>query len=107
MKNFLMIAFLIGVAGCEQKQAAADFYEKAPIMQQRKAAHGSSDKALLGGAGYNAGFSPAAQLSNNLDKKDDVQKQMLIKNASLHFEVKKYDEARNKIHESSRRVMPM
>jgi Domain of unknown function (DUF4349) len=99
MKNLLMIAFLIGVAGCEQKQASADYYEKAPIMQQRKAANGPSDKALLGGAGYNAGFSPAAQLSSNLDKKDDVQKQMLIKNASLRFEVKKYDEARNKIHE--------
>jgi len=65
-----MIALLIGIAGCEQKQAAANFYEKAPVIQQRKAAHGPSDKALLGGAGYNAGFSPAAQSSNNLDKQD-------------------------------------
>jgi hypothetical protein len=95
MKLLLMFTFLLGILGCEQKQIASDFYEKAPESQVTK----SVDRASRSGIGYGSGYgsSPEGQNSINVDKKISDIQQMLIRKASLRFEVKKYDDSRKKI----------
>lgn len=91
MKRLLILAFLSGMFGCEQKQVSCDFYEKHPESQVCK----SVNRTGSAGIGYG---SQSEHAPINTDKKTEaIQQQMLIRKAVLRFEVKKYEDARKRI----------
>jgi hypothetical protein len=93
----MLVAFLFFIFGCEQKHISTDFFESIPEQRVAKLMNENCVSKIGFGAGYSSGFSPGRNSSINADKKVDDIQQMLIKNASLRFEVKKYDEARKNI----------
>jgi hypothetical protein len=93
----MIVTFLFFIFGCERKQIATDFFEKIPEQKVAKLLSEDCVSNIRFGAGYSSGFAQVAKNLINTDKQNDDIQQMLIKNASLCFEVIKYDEARKNI----------
>lgn len=99
MNRWLSIAVAIGFAGCGQNEISSDFYEHTPVALKKKETRSTSCQGVSGyGGGFAAGFAGENTSSKFVPRKEiDIQKQMLIKRASLRFEVKKYGDARSNI----------
>jgi len=101
MNRFFFIFLLCIIAGCNQNKVSSDYYEKIPQNQvskcisQDRSTDKSKRSALLGVATN----STKQETNTPTDQSVSFQKQMLIKKATLRFEVNKYEEARIKISE--------
>jgi hypothetical protein len=92
MKRLLLIIILFGFAGCNQKKVSCDFYQK-PLNESVSAC---ASPERVNGSGY---AQPSPLVVNSPSCKTiNVQKQMLIKRASIRFEVKSYEKARQNIN---------
>jgi hypothetical protein len=96
MKQLLIVIFLFAITGCQQEKICTDFYQKVPEERMSKMMPRCASSVM----GFGAGFALADPLAVNSPsyKKPDVPNQMLIKNASIRFEVKNYDDARRNIN---------
>lgn len=90
MTRTLIVLFLFGIAGCNQSKVSTDSYMKIP--QERMAKMVKSEPEAPSAA---RGGSVTFQAEH---KSSDVQKQMLIKRATIRFEVKNYEDSRRKIN---------